>query len=282
MLILDPQIKRLVRLALSEDIGKKDLTSDAVIMRGLSGKVVIVAKEQGVLAGLTVAQTVFKTVDTRLAFIMFKKDGQRTRKGEKVVLIEGEVRSILSAERTALNFLQRLSGIATLTSKYVERLKGTKAKVLDTRKTTPGLRVLEKYAVKTGGGHNHRMGLFDMFLIKENHIKAAGSVSEAMNRAIDKCKGQKIEVEIRNLTELKEALKAEPDWIMLDNMDIQKMKKAVSMIRSFNPAIKIEASGRINLRSAKRVASTGVDFISVGALTHSAPALDLSLKLIEP
>jgi nicotinate-nucleotide pyrophosphorylase (carboxylating) len=282
MLMLDSQIKHLVRLALSEDIGKKDLTSDAVISRGLTGKAVIEAKEQGVLAGLPVAQMVFKTVDPQLAFIMLRRDGQRTKKGEKVVLIEGEVKSILSAERTALNFLQRLSGIATLTSQYVERLKGTKAKVLDTRKTTPGLRILEKYAVKTGGGHNHRMGLFDMILIKENHIKAAGSVSEAIKLAKIKCKGQKLEVEVRNLTELKGALKSEPDWIMLDNMDIQKMKKAVSMIRSFNPAIKIEASGGVDLKNARRIASTGVDFISVGALTHSAPALDLSLKLIEP
>jgi nicotinate-nucleotide pyrophosphorylase (carboxylating) len=282
MLMLDSQIKHLVRLALSEDIGKKDLTSDAVVRRGLIGKAVIEAKEQGVLAGLPVAQMVFKTVDAQLAFIMLRRDGQRTRKGEKVVLIEGEVRSILTAERTALNFLQRLSGIATLTSQYVERLKGTKAKVLDTRKTTPGLRILEKYAVKTGGGHNHRMGLFDMVLIKENHIKAAGSVSQAMKLAKTECKGQKLEVEVRSLTELKEALKSEPDWIMLDNMDIQKMKRAVSMIRSFSPGIKIEASGGVELKNVRRIASTGVDFISVGALTHSAPALDLSLKVIEP
>jgi len=227
-------------------------------------------------------------VNPAIVFNLLKQDGERIKKGEKVVLVQGKVKSILSAERTALNFLQRLSGIATFTAKYVEKIKGTKAKILDTRKTTPGLRVLEKYAVKAGGGENHRMGLFDMILIKENHIKAAGGISDAIKNARSKYRTKKIEVEVGNLSEVKEAIGSEsagslgPDWMMLDNMKIQQMKKAVRMIRSISPNIKIEASGGINLKNVRKIALTGVDFISVGALTHSAPALDLSLILIEP
>ena len=282
MQIIDSKIKHLIDLALSEDIGKKDLTSEAVVENKLSGKAVIVAKQGGVLAGLPVAKMVFQTVNPAVIFKMLKQDGEKIKKGEGIALVQGKVGSILSAERTALNFLQRLSGIATLTAKYVERTKGTRAKILDTRKTTPGLRVLEKYAVKAGGGENHRMGLFDMILIKENHIKAARGISDAIKKARSKYRTKKIEVEVRNLTELKEAIEAEPDWIMLDNMKIHQMKKAVRMIRSISPNIKIEASGEINLRNGRKIALTGVDFISVGALTHSAPALDLSLILIEP
>ncbi|MGB2990086.1 MAG: carboxylating nicotinate-nucleotide diphosphorylase, partial [Candidatus Zixiibacteriota bacterium] len=197
-------------------------------------------------------------------------------------LVRGKIQGILSAERTAVNFLQRLSGIATLTAKYVEEVKGTKTKILDTRKTTPGLRVLEKYAVKAGGGKNHRMGLFDMILIKENHIKAAGGISKAIKRARSKCRKKKIEVEVRNLSEVREAIESKSDWIMLDNMRIDRMRKAVRMIRSASRAIKIEASGSVNLKNVRKIALTGVDFISVGALTHSAPALDMSLMLIKP
>jgi nicotinate-nucleotide pyrophosphorylase (carboxylating) len=213
---------------------------------------------------------------------MLKRDGQKVRKGEKIASIEGKAKDILTAERTALNFLQRLSGIATMTSKYVEKTKRTKAKILDTRKTTPGLRTLEKQAVKAGGGQNHRMGLFDMFLIKENHIKAAGGITQAVKKAKSRRKKEKIEVEVRNPSELKEALQSKPDWIMLDNMSTEQMKKAVSIIRAVDPKIKIEASGNVNLKNVRKIALAGVDFISVGALTHSAPALDLSLILIEP
>ena len=282
MRITDSKIKHLIHLALSEDIGKRDLTSEAVVENRLSGKAIIVAKQEGILAGLPVAKMVFQMVNTAIVFNMLKQDGERIKKGEKVALVQGKVKSILSAERTALNFLQRFSGIATLTTKYVEKIKGTRAKILDTRKTTPGLRVLEKYAVKAGGGENHRMGLFDMILIKENHIKAAGGISDAIKRARSKYRRKRIEVEVRSLSELKEAIESKPDWIMLDNMKIQQMKKAVKMIRSTGPNIKIEASGGINLRNVRKIALTGVDFISVGALTHSAPALDLSLILIEP
>jgi nicotinate-nucleotide pyrophosphorylase (carboxylating) len=280
--IMDSKVKHLIRLALSEDIGKGDLTSEALVGNDLSGKAVIVSKQEGILAGLDVAKLVFQLADSKIVFSAVKRDGVRIKKGDEVALILGRVKSILSAERTALNFLQRLSGIATLTAKYVEQIKGTKAKILDTRKTTPGLRILEKYAVKAGGGENHRMGLFDMILIKENHIKAAGGISDAIRKARLKYRKKRIEVEVRNLNEVREAIQSVPDWIMLDNMKIQEMKKAVRMIRSAGPDIKIEASGGINLRNVRRIALAGVDFISVGALTHSAPALDLSLILLEP
>jgi nicotinate-nucleotide pyrophosphorylase (carboxylating) len=280
--IMDSKVKHLIRLALSEDIGKGDLTSEALVGNDLSGKAVIVSKQEGILAGLDVAKLVFQLADSKIVFSAVKRDGVRIKKGDEVALILGRVKSILSAERTALNFLQRLSGIATLTAKYVEQIKGTKAKILDTRKTTPGLRILEKYAVKAGGGENHRMGLFDMILIKENHIKAAGEISDAIRKARLKYRKKRIEVEVRNLNEVREAIQSVPDWIMLDNMKIQEMKKAVRMIRSAGPDIKIEASGGINLRNVRRIALAGVDFISVGALTHSAPALDLSLILLEP
>ncbi len=272
---------QLIGLALAEDVGKGDLTSEALLESKLSGKAAIIAKQEGILAGLPVARMVFKKTDPAAVFNMLKQDGEKVRKGEKIALIQGKMRGILKAERTALNFLQRLSGIATLTAEYVEKTKGTKAKILDTRKTTPGLRTLEKYAVKAGGGKNHRMGLFDMILIKENHIQAAGGIREAMKRAKSRRRGKKIEVEVRNFKELREAIKAKPDWIMLDNMRIQQMKKAVRMIRSESPAIKIEASGSVSLKNVRRIALTGVDYISVGALTHSAPAMDLSLILID-
>ena len=282
MRIIDSQTKHLIKLALSEDIGKRDLTSEAVVENKLSGEAIIVAKQEGILAGLPVARTVFQMVNPSIVFNMLKQDGERIRKGEKVALIQGKVKSILSAERTALNFLQRLCGVATMTAKYVEKIKGTKARILDTRKTTPGLRILEKYAVKMGGGENHRMGLFDMILIKENHIRATGGISIATKKARSKYPRQKIEVEVRNLSELKEAIESKPDWIMLDNMKIEQMKEAVSMIRFTSQYIKTEASGGVNLRNVRKIALTGVDFISVGELTHSAPALDLSLILIEP
>jgi nicotinate-nucleotide pyrophosphorylase (carboxylating) len=281
MLIIESRTKDLIRLALAEDIGKGDLTSEALVNRGLSGKAVIVAKQEGILAGLEIAQLVFKTVDPKIVFTPLVKDGRRIKKGDKICLVQGKIKSILSAERTALNFLQRLGGIATLTAEYVEKVKGTKAKILDTRKTTPGLRFLEKYAVRMGSGENHRMGLFDMILIKENHIRVAGGISEAMKKARSGHPRKRIEIEVRDLDEVREAVESKPDWIMLDNMRIQEMKRAVRIIRSSDPDIKIEASGGVNLRNVREVALTGIDFISVGALTHSAPALDLSLILIE-
>jgi nicotinate-nucleotide pyrophosphorylase (carboxylating) len=280
MLKIDDKIRHLIELALSEDIGKGDLTSEATIEEDLKAKGIIVAKKEGVIAGLEIAKMVFHQLDPHLVFESSFKDGNKVNKGEEVATLKGQVKSILSVERTALNFLQRLSGIATLTSKYLEKIKDTQVKILDTRKTTPGLRALEKYAVKMGGGENHRMGLFDMILIKDNHIKAVGNISKAIQRAKNKCPHEKIEVETKNLEEVKEATSSGADWIMLDNMSIEEMKKAVKMIRSSQKEIKIEASGRIDLNNVREVALTGVDFISVGTLTHSAPALDFSLLLV--
>ena len=281
MLVIDDKIRHLIELSLSEDIGKKDLTSEAIIDENLLAKGIIVAKDEGVIAGLEIARMVFCQLDPNLVFDSSFKDGNKVMRGEEVVTLKGKVKSILSGERTALNFLQRLSGIATLTSKYQERIRDTDVKILDTRKTTPGLRALEKYAVKMGGGENHRMGLFDMVLVKENHIKAGGSISRAIQKVKAKYPNEKVEVETKNLDEVKEAVNSEVDWIMLDNMSIDEMKKAVKVIRSSKREIKIEASGRIDLNNVREVALTGINFISVGALTHSAPALDFSLLLVE-
>jgi nicotinate-nucleotide pyrophosphorylase (carboxylating) len=281
MLKIDDKIGHLIELALEEDIGKEDLTSEATIDQDLLVKGIIVAKEEGIVAGLEIAKMVFQKLDPNLVFESTSTDGNKVTRKEVVATVKGRAKSILSAERTALNFLQRLSGIATLTSKYVEKIKDTKVKILDTRKTTPGLRTLEKYAVKMGGGENHRIGLFDMILIKDNHIKAAGSISKATQRAKTKFPHEKIEVETKNLEEVKEAISSEVDWIMLDNMSIEEMKKAVKVIRSFQREIKIEASGGVSVDNVREMALTGVDFISVGALTHSAPALDFSLLLVE-
>jgi nicotinate-nucleotide pyrophosphorylase (carboxylating) len=281
MLKIDDKIRRFIGWSLSEDIGKGDLTSEAIIEQDLLAKGIIVAKEEGVIAGLEIAKMVFHQLDPNLVFESSFKDGNRVLRGEEVATLKGRVRSILSGERTALNFLQRLSGIATLTSRYVEKIKDTEVKILDTRKTTPGLRALEKYAVKMGGGENHRMGLFDMILIKENHVKAVGNIPKAIQKARAKYPNERIEVETKNLDEVAEAVKSGADWIMLDNMSIKEMKKAVKVVRTSPRKIKIEASGRINLNNVREAALAGVDFISVGALTHSAPALDFSLLLIE-
>ena len=281
MLKIDDKIRHLIESSLSEDIGKGDLTSEAIIDEDLLAKGMIVAKEEGVIAGLEIAKMVFCQWDPNLVFESSFKDGGKVMRGEEVATLKGRVKSILSGERTALNFLQRLSGIATLTSKYAEKIKDTGVKILDTRKTTPGLRALEKYAVKMGGGENHRMGLFDMILIKENHIKAGGNISKAIQKVKAKYPNEKVEVETKNLDEVREAVSSEVDWIMLDNMSIDEMKKAVKVIRSSKREIKIEASGRIDLNNVREVALTGINFISVGALTHSAPALDFSLLLVE-
>jgi nicotinate-nucleotide pyrophosphorylase (carboxylating) len=281
MLKMDAKIRQLIELSLSEDIGKGDRTSEAIIDKKLSAKGLIVAKEEGVIAGLEIARMVFSHLDPDLVFETSFKDSDKVIKGEEVVTLKGRVKSILSGERTALNFLQRLSGIATLTSRYAEKIKDTEVKILDTRKTTPGLRALEKYAVRVGGGENHRMGLFDMILIKENHIKAVGSISRAVQRARARYPNERIEVETRNLQEVKEAVDSVADWIMLDNMSVEEIKKAVKVIHSTKKETKIETSGRIDLNNVREIALTGVDFISVGALTHSASGLDFSLLLVE-
>jgi nicotinate-nucleotide pyrophosphorylase (carboxylating) len=282
------KIQELIKIALAEDLGPGDITSNLIIPEMKKGQGVIIAKEKGVIAGLEVAKLVFKQVDPKLVFKSFTRDGSEVKPKRRIALIQGKAKSILAAERTALNFLSRLSGIATLTKDFVKKTKGTGVKLLDTRKTTPGLRLLEKYAVKIGGGENHRIGLYDMILIKDNHITSAGSISSALKRARAGKKGFKIEIETKNMNEVKEILNfkavknlkvTEVDRIMLDNFSLEDLKKAVKLIRSKDKKIEIEASGRVNLKNVRKIALSGVDYISVGALTHSVKPLDLSLIL---
>lgn len=273
-------IKKIISLALEEDIGKGDITSIATIRKNQKAVGKFLVKENGIIAGLSIAKQVIKSVDSKIKFKAFVKDGSKINIGDVVAEVSGNARSILTAERTALNFLQRMSGIATASSIYAEAVAHTKAKVIDTRKTAPGLRILDKMAVKLGGCNNHRFGLYDMFLIKDNHIEIAGSITQAVNdcRKLMQKKKKKflIEVETKNLAEVEEAILAEVDIIMLDNFQIEDMIKAVKMI---NGKCKVEASGGINLNTIKSVAETGVDFISVGGLTHSVKALDISLEI---
>ncbi len=274
----------LIRQALEEDLGPGDITSQFTVPENAGGLALIMAKQEGVLAGLEVCREVFWAQDDGLKVELQKEDGDRVELGQVVMTVQGRSRSILAAERTALNFLQHLSGIATLTAKYVEAVVGTRARILDTRKTTPGLRQLEKYAVACGGGQNHRLGLWDMVLIKDNHIEAAGGVANAIRKVRDADHGQvKIEVEVQNLSQLQEALSCEPDIVMLDNMRPEQMAEACRLVFS-HPArdqnkLRLEASGKVSLENVREIAQCGVDFISVGALTHSAPALDFSLQL---
>lgn len=272
-------LKRIVSLALKEDLGKGDVTSNLIISKEQKGEGVIISKEKGVIAGLELAKMVFKQVDTELAFKSYVKDGTEVKLNQQLCSVKGRVKSILSAERTALNFLQRLSGITTLTREYMKKIKGTKVKILDTRKTTPALRTLEKYAVRAGGGENHRHGLYDMILIKDNHIKSAGSISSAIELALKGKKRFKIEIETKNLNEVREVLNYRINRIMLDNFNLKDLKKAVRLIRSKDKKVEIEASGQVNLKNVKDFALCGMDFISIGALTHSAKAIDISLIL---
>ncbi|MBN1812344.1 MAG: quinolinate synthase NadA [Anaerolineae bacterium] len=271
--------QRLIELAVAEDIGPGDVTSEAVLPSDLKLHGRIVAKEAGVIAGLPVAEAVFARVDPTLHFIAHVQDGSRVNPGDLVAEVSGPGRGMLAAERTALNFLQQLSGIATLTRSFVDAIAGTGATILDTRKTHPGYRVLEKYAVRMGGGQNHRMGLYDMVLIKDNHIDAAGSISAAVERAQAAYPDLAIEVEVRDVDELREALASNVDRVMLDNMTLDEMRTAVRLAAGRVP---LEASGGVDLERVVAIAATGVDYISVGALTHSAPALDLSMKVTSP
>ena len=267
--------------ALKEDIGSGDVTTSSLIAEDNVSEAVLVAKEDLVLAGLQFAKRVFQLVDKSLRFKTLKKEGSRVPAGSAVAKIRGKTKSLLVAERTALNLLQRLSGIATLTADYVKAVKGLAVKITDTRKTAPGLRYFDRYAVRTGGGNNHRCGLFDGVLIKDNHIAAAGGIEKAVKLARSNVHHLlKIEVEVKNIPELKEALTAGADVIMLDNMSVGKIKKAVGIIQSKAPDVIIEASGNINLENVRRIAETGVDMVSIGALTHSAPAVDMSLEII--
>lgn len=267
----------MARAALAEDVGEGDVTTQAVVGRKATGEAVIIAKEACVAAGVFVAERVFKLVDKKLEICIEAGEGQAVKKGAVIATVSGKLASILIAERVALNFLQRLCGIATLTAAYVQKAAG-RAQILDTRKTTPCMRPLERYAVKVAGGNNHRMGLFDAILVKDNHIKAAGSVSAALTAVRKNYNGSGfIEVEVTNLTEVAEAVAARPDIIMLDNMDLRQIKKAVAMIGG---RAQVEVSGGVTLDTVGPIAACGVDRISVGSLTHSAQSTDISMKVV--
>jgi len=269
------EIDKIVSLALKEDIGTGDITSTLIISRDKTAKAFLLSKEEGVIAGLEVAKSVFRKLDKNIRWRNLVKEGEVVSAGTKIALVEGNYRALLTGERTALNFLQRMSGIASITLKYVEQLDGLKTKILDTRKTVPGLRILDKYSVYKGTGTNHRIGLYDMVMIKDNHIKAAGGISKAVTRIKKKLnKKIKIEVEATTIEEVKEALNSGADIIMLDNMSIKSMNEAVKLI---NGKAKVEASGGVEINSVRKIAETGVDYISVGALTHSVKALDIAM-----
>jgi nicotinate-nucleotide pyrophosphorylase (carboxylating) len=274
----------LIELAIAEDIGPGDATSEAVLLEDLTLHGWIVGKDTGVIAGLPVAEAVFSRVDPSLRFRPHVRDGAEVVPGDLVAEVTGPGRGMLAAERIALNFLQHLSGIATLTRAFVDGVAGTGVTILDTRKTHPAYRVLEKYAVRMGGGQNHRLSLYDMLLVKDNHIAAAGSLTAAVERARATYPGLPIEIEVKDLNELREALIPDvagclPDRIMLDNMDLGQMRDAV---RLAGGRVALEASGGVSLERVAAIAATGVDYISVGALTHSAPALDLSMLVSSP
>ena len=273
-------IRSTILTALKEDIGTGDITTEATIQELVFGKGIFLVKDDGIIAGLDIAEQVFKTVDKELVLLKSRKDGEVVKNGEIVAIVEGSAASILTAERTALNFLQRMSGIATMASQFKDQVKHTKAKIIDTRKTVPGLRILDKIAVKIGGCENHRVGLYDRFLIKDNHIAVAGSITKAVKACRIyrdlKSKNFLIEVETTNFSEVTEALHSGADIIMLDNFELDEMTKAVRLI---NGKCKVEASGGVNIYTVKIIAETGVDFISVGALTHSVKALDISLEV---
>lgn len=266
-----------VERALAEDIGTGDVTSLSVLPSGLQLTGQILSKEEGVIAGLEVAAAAFRLADANVKMTPRTVDGQAIGAGQVVAEVTGPAVGILSGERVALNFLQRMSGIATMTRQYVRAVAGTKAVILDTRKTAPGLRVLDKLAVRLGGGQNHRLGLFDMVLIKDNHIAAAGGIAEAVRRARAAVGERlKIEVEVTSLAQLEEAVRAGADRVMLDNMSVDEMAEAVGLAGG---RVELEASGNVSLDNVADIAATGVDFISVGALTHSVRALDMSLEV---
>ncbi|HEY0306152.1 MAG TPA: carboxylating nicotinate-nucleotide diphosphorylase [Longimicrobiales bacterium] len=278
-LVSDDEL-RLIDMALEEDRGAGDWTTRWVVPARARAYARIVAKAEGVIAGLAVASAVFQRIDPRVEINSALADGSKVKEGDVVLTLKGPARTILTGERTALNFLQHLSGIASATRKYADAVAGTEAKILDTRKTTPGWRSLEKAAVKAGGGENHRIGLFDMVLIKENHIAIAGGVGEAVKRVRDaNTRGLRVEVEVRDKDELRAALDAGCDIILLDNMDVQGIRECVRVVKQRAPQVKTEASGNMTLERVRAVAETGVDYISVGALTHSVTALDLSLLM---
>jgi nicotinate-nucleotide pyrophosphorylase (carboxylating) len=275
----DEVIIDILERALFEDIGDMDITTESMVPEDLPGIGKLIAKEDGVIAGLEVAELIFNILDDSLNFHSSVSDGAEVKSGQLIAVVAGSINSILCAERVALNFLQRMSGIATTTSKCVKEIVGTRAKIFDTRKTIPGLRIFDKMAVKIGGGENHRFGLSDMFLIKENHIAAAGGISQAINLCRSFKEEEeldcKIEIEVQNLDELSEVMKTgKIDIILVDNFPIEDIMKAVEIVKH---KFEVEASGGITLNNLRRIAETGVDRISMGMLTHSVKALDISL-----
>ena len=272
-------IDKIIEQALLEDIGTGDITTEFIISSNLTAKGIIKASEEGVIVGLDIACLVFNKLDPEIVFREKIKDGTKVARGKVLAEISGSARTILKGERVALNFLQRMSGIATITSKFCQQVKDFPVRIVDTRKTTPGLRILEKYAVLMGGGYNHRFGLYDAVLIKDNHIAVAGGIKSAVNSVRKQISHTiKIEVEVENLSQLQKALEMKVDIIMLDNMDLDTMKEAVKMAKG--KAI-IEASGGITLEKVRTIAQTGVDLISIGALTHSVKSLDISMEILK-
>ncbi len=272
-------IEKLVKNALFEDLQTGDITSELLIPIDQTCEGEFYLKEEGLIAGFDIAELAFKTIDETINFNPLVEEGLLLDKNTIIAKVSGRSKSILNVERTTLNILQRMSGIATETKKYVDLISHTKCKILDTRKTMPGLRIIDKMAIKIGGGYNHRMGLYDMILIKDNHINAVGGPEEAIRIAKEKVHNQyMIEIEVKSIEELKTIIPFKPDKIMLDNMDIKDIKKAVSLTEGKIP---LEASGNINLNTAKKIAETGVDYISVGRLTNSTKSLDISFLLVQ-
>ena len=278
----DQLIDDLLTLAFAEDIGDGDATTLSTIPAEAVGKQQLIVKEEGILAGVEIARKVFEKFDPSLKMTVFIEDGAHVRPGDIAFVVEGPVRSLLQTERTMLNIMQRMSGIATTTAKYQKQLEGTGARVLDTRKTTPGMRMLEKEAVKIGGGTNHRIGLFDMILIKDNHTDFAGGIPQAVAKAKEWCKANgrdlRIEQEVRDTDAIMQAIEAGVDRIMLDNFTPERTREAVKLIRKEAPGVEIESSGGITFDTLRQYGECGVDFISVGALTHSVRGLDMSFK----
>lgn len=270
-------VKDFILQALEEDIGAGDITTSLIISEKHESTALLIAKSGFVLAGLPFAKEVFKSMDETVRFEPLIEEGTRLRKADVLAKISGSTRTLLMCERVSLNILQRLSGIATLTNKFVKRTQDLKTEVLDTRKTTPGMRYMEKYAVRVGGGKNHRFGLYDGILIKDNHVEAAGGIKKAVKLAKASRYLSRIEVEAENLKEFKEALHAGADIIMLDNMPLEDIKEAVRLSRG---KVTLEVSGNVTLDNVREIAETGVDFISIGALTHSPSAADISMKIM--
>ncbi len=267
-----------IRNAIEEDIGHGDITSSLLVPEDNEARALYIAKGNFILAGMPFAEEVFRILDRTISFSIFFHEGAKISKGDVLAEVAGKTRALLAGERVSLNILQRLSGIATLTAQYVDAVRGTKARIVDTRKTSPGLRFMEKYAVRTGGGSNHRYGLFDGILIKDNHIEEVGSIVEAVRLAEAGHHLARIEVEVENLKELQEAIDAGADIVMLDNMTAPAMAEAV---RIASGRVTLEASGNVGLQNIREIAETGVDLISVGALTHSVTAADISMKIVK-